>query len=232
MEENLSNLETYEEYLESLVTLKDIYYLENIELCRQIAGNGMRSVGETMSRKEFERKKQAVLDLKAEVFKPHMMFSFESLADDSFLEALEKRERANRIGDLSTIIFVRHRWENGIEVSGYIDFEASLRKAIGKEYGAVDWLAVFKGTKKLRPKPTDLGYFNWKNGEVFVNDSPNYLTISQPDSMLQFMNKYDRMVINPTPFEEELGPSTKRFFYSTELYEHAVIYDHVVRKRF
>jgi hypothetical protein len=29
-----------------------------------------------------------------------------------------------------------------------------------------------------------------------------------------------------------LGPSTKRFFYSTELYEHAVIYDHVVRKRF
>jgi hypothetical protein len=233
MDENLLNLECYEDYLQSMALPEDLYYLGSMELCRQIVANGMRSVKKPLTCTEFEEMKREILALKMTSHKPHMMFSYEIPIDDPFLLALSERERANRIGDLSTIIFVRSHKKSGTEISGYIDFAASLKHAKDRTYeGANDWLAMFSGTKKLWPKPHDLGYYNWKTGKAAVNDSDNYISFAQPGSMLRFKNKFDGIIVNPTPIDDEIGPGSKRFFFRTTMYKHAVIYDHMVRKRF
>lgn len=60
--------------------------------------------------------------------------------------------------NIQTIISLRHRQSNGVEISWFIDFEESLRKSISDEEDGTDWIAIFKETKRLRPKKTDLGY--------------------------------------------------------------------------
>lgn len=56
-----------------------------------------------------------------------------------------------------TIIFVRHHTKSGFEISGYIDFEHSLRRSNSREEGAVDWHLIFMEKKRLWPQQTDLG---------------------------------------------------------------------------
>lgn len=54
---------------------------------------------------------------------------------------------------------MRHRQSNGVEISGFIDYEESLRMTILEfEEGATDWYEIFKETKLIRPKKEDLGY--------------------------------------------------------------------------
>lgn len=52
-----------------------------------------------------------------------------------------------------------HRQSNGVEISGFIDYEESLRKTILEfDEGATDWYEIFKETKRIKPKKNDLGF--------------------------------------------------------------------------
>lgn len=65
---------------------------------------------------------------------------------------------------------MRYRQSNGIEISGFIDFEESLRESITSGEKATDWTAIFNETKKLRPKKTDLGYAGIQSNRLPVNE--------------------------------------------------------------
>lgn len=56
--ENLDQFATYEDYLDSLVTEEDRYYLEDDELARQLVAIGGRK-GDVLSKEEFLAKKEA-----------------------------------------------------------------------------------------------------------------------------------------------------------------------------
>ncbi len=52
-----------------------------------------------------------------------------------------------------------HRQPNGNEISGFIDYEDSLRKSILEfDEGVTDWFEIFKGTKRIQPNKNDLGF--------------------------------------------------------------------------
>lgn len=54
---------------------------------------------------------------------------------------------------------MRHRKPSGVEISGFIDFEESLRKCIFNfEEASTDWYAVFKSSKRVWPTKQDLGF--------------------------------------------------------------------------
>lgn len=78
---------------------------------------------------------------------------------------------------------MRYRQSNGIEISGFIDFEESLRESITSGEKATDWTAIFNETKKLRPKKTDLGYDRLTTNEISTNPrSLVDITTGIPDS--------------------------------------------------
>ena len=89
----------------------------------------------------------------------------EKMNSDRFLHELAKREEQVLNGKLLTIIFVRYESKNS-EISGYIDYAHRLKTDNFKEY--------FKGKDKLRPRTSDLSYYNWKTGMCVSNDSPNF----------------------------------------------------------
>ncbi|ENN78568.1 hypothetical protein D910_05623 [Dendroctonus ponderosae] len=200
---NLLKFSTYEEYLDSLSTAQDACYLQSVEASRTIANLGYRSSGETLSREQFEKRLAAVLNY---LYPPYKAYE----------------ERANRIGILSTIIFLRTFTKSGIEVSGYVDYTERLSKE--------DLKPVFKGLKLLMPRKCDLGFYHWKSGDVYSNDSFNYKVLQHPQKGLIFQNRFDRKTINPNPMAEP-GPNTSRKRIYSKLYELCILFDHVVRQR-
>lgn len=50
---------TYEDYLDRQVTSTDLFYLEDVELARQLVELGYRGNGEILRRDEFEARKEA-----------------------------------------------------------------------------------------------------------------------------------------------------------------------------
>lgn len=59
-DDSLQKFDTYEKYLDSFITAEDEFYLEDIELARQLKEQGYRSKTEILSREEFYNKKKAI----------------------------------------------------------------------------------------------------------------------------------------------------------------------------
>ena len=59
-DDQLQKFDTYEKYLDSFITKDDIFYLEDIELARQLKEQGYRSKTEILSREDFYLKKKAI----------------------------------------------------------------------------------------------------------------------------------------------------------------------------
>lgn len=133
----LLQFSNYEEYLDSLNTDQDDCYLGSIEARRAIAELGYRSSGETLSREQFEKRLAAVLLYLYPPYRPYELSSEGIKEGDPLQLELALRERSNRVGILSTILFLRHYNQNGFEISGYIDYSEKLRKE--------DWKPFFKG---------------------------------------------------------------------------------------
>ena len=141
----------------------------------------LRSTGETLSKDQFEIRRNVIREVLFPSRKPHILASQGAKLLDPFLSELALRERSNRVGLLSanttfielfifnyskiiiilqTIIFLRHYTKSGFEISGYIDFEQSLRKARSREEDSLNWDEIFSEKKRLWPQPTDLGLLN------------------------------------------------------------------------
>lgn len=133
-EEDISNLEivmaheTYEDFLDSLVTKKDMFYLEDEEVARQLVELGYGSAGEVMKRSDFEAKKAAAeLARIAKRNNAGGMCHYGHELNDPFLKALAEREEANRHLKMTSIIFIRTKNTRGREISGYIDYAHRLK---------------------------------------------------------------------------------------------------------
>lgn len=228
---HLLNFSTYEEYLDSYVTSEDIRNLRSTRSTRLIAELGYNSTSEVLRKEDFEARKQYAKELLNPSRKSHELFGADHDVNDPVMSELAARERSNRVGILNTIIFIRQMTKRGHEVSGYIDFEWSLRMARMKAEDAVDWEMVFKGKKRLWPTTRDLGYYNWKTGVSYSNNTENYKVIADPNRGLTFLNRHDRKVICPDPSLVSAGVNTTKIvILDSPRYEHCVIYDHVLRK--
>ncbi|KAG5897538.1 hypothetical protein JTB14_004313 [Gonioctena quinquepunctata] len=218
----LLEFHSYEDYLDSLGTIQDECYLESIEASRTIAELGYRSSGETLSKKQFEKRLAAVYLYLYPPYKPYESSSEGMSERDPLLKDLALRERSNRVGILSTIIFLKYYTKAGFEISGYLDY--------GEKLVTEDWKPFFSGKKQIMPKVTDLGYYHWRSGKVVSNDSLNYKVQLDPEQGLIFQNRYDRKIINPAPGVNPGANTTRKRIY-TDLYELVIIFDHVVRQR-
>jgi hypothetical protein len=148
--------DTYEEYLDSQITDKDLYYLEDEELARDLMELNYRGSGEILKRDEFEAKKQAAEEVRLAKLnpKPKKLAS----ADKDFngyplLQALAEREELVRNGKLTTIVYIRNKNSKGQEVSGYIDYAHRLKSENFEPY--------FDRKKRLMPHTSDLSFYNW-----------------------------------------------------------------------
>nr|CAH7731864.1 unnamed protein product [Callosobruchus chinensis] len=165
-DKRLLQYENYEHYLDSLGTNQDECYLQSVEVARQVAELGYRSSGETLSREQFERRLAAVYQYLYPPYTPYHATSEGMVKDDPLKIELALRERSNRVGILSTIIFIKLETKAGYEISGYLDY--------GDKLIVENWKPIFVGHKKIMPKPTDLGYYNWRSGKVVCNDSSHF----------------------------------------------------------
>lgn len=227
---SLDDYKTYEEYLTSHVTKEDLYYLEDMELARQLKELGYHAKTEIMSREQFEAKKKAIEEARSNRNKDkakrlaHIdVEDPEKIERCPFLKALAEREEQVLNGRLLSIIFIRHESKK-TEVSGYIDFSHRLKNEDFKTY--------FSGRKKLLPKPMDLSYYNWKTNRCYTNDSPNFkVDSSNGEKGLWFRNKRDRKVINVDPSQKP-DENVKRVEIESPDYKQIVIYDYYTRRKY
>lgn len=228
---HLLEFETHGDYLDSYVTTEDLKNLRSARYARLVAELGYNATTEILSNDAFKQRKNFVKELLNPTRKGHELFSDGVHFSDPVLKELADRETSNRVGILSTIIFLRHLTKKGIEISGYIDFEWSLRMSRSREEDAVDWESVFRGKRHLWPTKKDLGYFNWKTGVSLCNNNENYKVISDPIQGLTFLNRHDRKIICPDPALSSPGTNTIRtVILNSNRYNHCVLYDHILRK--
>mmetsp|Transcript_5767 Transcript_5767/g.9997 ORF Transcript_5767/g.9997 Transcript_5767/m.9997 type:complete len:237 (-) Transcript_5767:573-1283(-) len=215
----------YEEYLDNQITATDMFYLEDVELARQLVELGIRGNGEVIRREDFAQRKEAAEQARQARLnkKPKKLASQGKAVDDCpLLQALKDREEAVRNGKLTTIVFIRDRNSKAQEVSGYIDFGYRLKTENMEPY--------FERKKRLMPRPTDLSFYNWETQMSTSNPTPNFQVIADNEAGLLFKNKRDRKVINVDP-RARPGDNSTRTELGTQEYMQVVIYDHVTRRR-
>ncbi|KAJ6646105.1 Cilia- and flagella-associated protein [Pseudolycoriella hygida] len=196
----LLDYDTYEDYLDSLIHDEDMFYLRNKDIARMVAALGFKSLTDVLTKKQFHHKKEVIREVLYPSQKPHILFSAHCHSDEPLLQELATRERPNRVGMMSTIISLTHRQSNGVEISGFIDYEESLRKTILEfEEDSTDWCAIFKETERIKPKTNDLGYYNWSTGFSILNETKNFKAIADPIQGLIFESKHDRYLISTDP---------------------------------
>eukprot|EP00218_Dolichomastix_sp_CCMP3274_P016087 CAMPEP_0170133066 /NCGR_PEP_ID=MMETSP0033_2-20121228/1045_1 /TAXON_ID=195969 /ORGANISM="Dolichomastix tenuilepis, Strain CCMP3274" /LENGTH=243 /DNA_ID=CAMNT_0010368521 /DNA_START=26 /DNA_END=757 /DNA_ORIENTATION=- len=221
-----SEFNSYEDYLDKQITPTDLYYLEDVELARQLVELGYRGNGEILKREEFEARKEAaeLARLQKMRNKPKKLASAgKNLEGSPLLQALAQREEAVRNGKITTIIFIRDRNAKGQEVSGYIDYAHRLKTE--------NLEPVFERRKRLMPKPSDLSFYNWETQTSTSNPTPNFQVIADNEAGLLFKNKRDRKIINVDPRAPRPGDNSTRTELPTDEYLQVVLTDHVARRR-
>jgi len=224
--DGFSEFPTYEDYLDSQITEKDLNYLQDEELARQLVELGYRGSGEALKREEFEARKREieVQKYKAAHKAPKVLSSAAATYEGCpFLQALADREEMVRSGKLTSIIFIRDRNHKKQEISGYIDYAHRLKTE--------DFTPFFTRKKRLLPRPSDLSYYNWETQTSTSNPTPNFQVKADNEQGLLFKNKRDRKVINVDPFRVDSGDNSKRFEVITHEYIQVVIYDHMTRRK-
>ncbi|CAM6083982.1 unnamed protein product [Calypogeia fissa] len=223
----IQEFETYEDYLDSQITLTDMFYLEDLELARQLVELGYRSNAEVMTRIDFAGFKEAaeIARLQALRKTPKKLFSAgKDLEDFPFLKALAERESSIATSKLTlaTIIFIRDFNPQGHEISGYIDY--------GERLKTEDLEPIFDRKKRLLPTPTDLSYYNWDTKITFQNHSQNWQVIADNETGILFKNKKDRKILNVDPAVTP-GDLSTRIVVKTHEYKHVIIFDHITRRQ-
>ncbi|KAM4707321.1 cilia- and flagella-associated protein 299 [Discoglossus pictus] len=218
----VEQFETYEDFLDSQITPKDMFYLEDEELVCQLVEMGYRGRGDIVKREIFDERKRALVEAELNDGPPEpLLASAGKNLKDNFLKALALREEANLSGKMTTIFFIRDKLDEGQRVSAYIDYAHRLTSE--------DFSVYFSGKKKLQPLATDLSYYNWNDHISTSNSTPNYQLIVDYKSGLQFKNKMDRKIINMDP-KVPPGDGTARMKIKTNLYLQAIFFDHITRR--
>lgn len=221
----LDKFETYEDYLDSQVSEKDMYYLQDQTLARQLVELGYRGSGEAIPREEFERRKKEIEQIRIDSLtkKTQVLGSAgKNLDDYPLLKALADRESQVAAGKLTTIIFIRDKNSKGQEISGYIDYAHRLETDNFELY--------FERKRLLLPRPSDLSFYNWSSQQSTSNPSKYFQVIPDGELGLLFKNKRDRKVINVDP-DSDCGDNSERHELKTTRYAQVVLYDHMTRRK-
>ncbi|XP_050310313.1 cilia- and flagella-associated protein 299-like [Anthonomus grandis grandis] len=218
----LVKFDTYEDYLDSLYDEKDICYLPDRETCRQIAEYGFKRNSSTYNRTEFAKKRKRCVDYLTGI-EFNKMVSTNFRGGDPAQVALAIRERPNRIGLLSTIIYLSITTKLGYEISGYIDYSHSLFHK--------DWHSFFTKNVPIHPDKHDLGYYDWKGGITTTKSSLYFKALMSKTKGLMFQHKFDRTLIIPDPNSVKLNQGTTRSKHKSKMYNVFVLIDHIVRSR-
>ena len=192
----LAEYATYEDYLDSQLTVDDYKYIESEDIMRALVELGYRGTQDTLKRDEFQQRKANAAALlstsnnstttasstsssSSGALPPklltHTLASRPLSSLPPFLRALAEREESIRTGRLSCIAYLRHHNAKGQEVSGYIDINDRMR--------ADDWTDIWDGRRKVSVKPTDLSYYNWDSGIAVNTHSPNWQVKVDDDDM-------------------------------------------------
>eukprot|EP00798_Chlamydomonas_sp_ICE-L_P021954 gene21954-29002_t len=198
----VDDYKTYEDYLDNQITATDMFYLEDVELARQLVELGIRGNGEVIKREEFERRKEA--------------------AEAARQARLNKKPKKLASQGKNVEEFPLLQNQKNQEVSGYVDFGHRLKSENMEAY--------FERKKRLMPRPNDLSFYNWETQMSTSNPTPNFQVIADNEAGLLFKNKRDRKVINVDPRAKPGDNSTRTEVQTTE-YMQVVIYDHVTRRR-
>ncbi|KAG1937390.1 cilia- and flagella-associated protein 299 [Pimephales promelas] len=218
--ETVEKFRTYEDFLDSQIKPLDLFYLQDQERARQLVELGLK--GSNLTREEFEtRKAAAEASRLASGSQQKKLASTGKELKDNFLRALAEREEANRSGKMTSIIFIRDRNSRGQEISAYIDYSHRLKSE--------DFEPYFSGKKRFLPKTTDLSFYNWRTQVAKCNASSNYEVITENPSGLLFQCRNNMKILNVDP-EAIPGDGFTRTPVRSDLYEHVVIFDHVIRK--
>ncbi|KAG7307100.1 hypothetical protein JYU34_007237 [Plutella xylostella] len=213
---------TYEDYLDSLIDVADLRNLRSLESARTIAALGYRTHGDTLTERQFYKRRAVIHEVVYPTVKAYILVSEGANLQDPFKRELAVRETANRIGIVQTIIFVRNLTRAGFEISGYVDFAHRLLTK--------DWRPFFHEDALLWPRSSDLGYHHWRHGTVRSNISRNYKPLMDPDKGLLFQNRHDHKIICPDPLQEP-GTNTIKLRVYSDRYTQVELYDHIVRKK-
>ncbi|EDV30602.1 uncharacterized protein Dana_GF20603 [Drosophila ananassae] len=232
---NFLDFNTYEDYVDSFITLKDVRYLSNIQVERNLILNacGKNCLGGLLTRAQFEERRDKAMLL----LKPRGLFGVYHFSDflnnnDKVLQQLALREKKLIERQLSTVIYLQMRSQKGLEVSSFIDLEQSLRESRFKTaVNITDWRGVFEGTKKLMPGKHHLSYFAWNRNRVQYNDSDNFRVVNEGAHSLLLKHVGDHKIIcvNATckcPYSR----NAKRAMYPSSVYGYVIFFDHIIRR--
>lgn len=228
---DLLQLSNYEEYIDTYLLSDDIRYIRNIMYARMLVELGYRSMREIYTQQRFEANKSAAFEAMFPATKSTIIYSDKCTSSDPVLVELKTREKANFQRVLATIIFISKRLKSGFDVSGYIDFQQSLKKCNLMAEDYLDWAAIFAEKQTITPQPSDLSFFNWRSGQVHQNDTENFNVINDPTYGLMFMHKGDRKMICVDPMQDKFGLNAKRTMVHSDCFGHVIFYDHIIRRK-
>jgi hypothetical protein len=224
--EIVARFETYEEYLDSKITQEHLYYLGSRDVARQLFELGCVGGSEVMDRKKFEQKKRDLAEQKnikrsAQVPLTHVGCD---LSFSPLMAKLAEIEDEVRNGQKTALIFLRGPNAAGQEVSAYIDFADRLRSE--------DWRNYFQKRKLLKPKTTDMSFYNWKTRTIHRNESTSFQAKADNDSGIIISNTRDSKQFSLDPADAaNPGDNTVRYDIEDPNYEHVVLYVHSSRRK-
>ncbi|KAH8418869.1 hypothetical protein KR222_007240 [Zaprionus bogoriensis] len=224
----LLKYETYAQYVKSFIRAEDYRYFSNFNSLQKLVKLGYRCSAKVYEEDEFIDTRAKIYDYFNPKITSRVLYSKYLKGNDAALQGLADREEANLLLKLSTIIFLQVRMSSGFDISGYIDYEKSLRDCSQKKPEHTRWKDVFEGRVLLRPKPTDLSYYDWHSGAVFSTDSDNWQTVAGSKNLI-FMNKADHKLVPVTENVKKHSENVQRTMVLSELYGHMIFYDHYVR---
>jgi len=222
--EKIAAYATYEEFLDSQVTARDLNYVGDVNMARVFVELGYRGNRKEQCKEQFLAMKEEIERRKMEGrLGTHIFLSAGMVfEDDAMLRALQQREEANRMGKQASIIMIRDYNEAGQEISGYIDYAWRL--------ATEDFKFYFNGMKKLLPNTRDLSFYNWESTHIYNKNTPNYELIANSSKGMMFLNKRDQKIVYVDPGSSP-GDNSARTIVPAEQYKSVIIFDHYNRRR-
>lgn len=216
-DEWLLEFPTYEDYLDHLITPRDLYHLRSKSIARRIIELGYHTEG-TLDRNTFYKRIKLAERLLYLKNHPFDLCSKNIEIPDLLMQELATREQACRRGEIFTIIFLKHIGKSQSPITAFIDYTDRLKTE--------DWKPFFEGTAKLSPKKTDLLYFDWKARKSIYNTSPYFKPMIDGKKGLVFEHIRDSniMVIDTS---STIKSNPRRVRLLSEMYGQVVLYDYL-----
>ncbi|XP_037951986.1 cilia- and flagella-associated protein 299-like [Teleopsis dalmanni] len=227
----LLNCDTYNDYLDTFITENDIRFVRNIGQVRRFVTLGYRSTGDIYTPQQFKDRQALAREVLWPQKRSWILYSQFKLSKDPFLRALAAREKPNAQKIISTIIFLQTQTKPGFQVSSYIDYSDRLRQSNLELSNCDNWRGIFRGKVMLKPRRTDLSFYDEHNSNSSYTDSDNYVVVNDVKHGLMFMHKGDHKMICVDTSHKEYKENCIRTVVFSKVYGYTALYDHVVRKK-